>query len=126
MTTDERMRILGMISEGKISAEEGARLMGAMTKPAPGPAGPPGPPNGATTGRWLRLRVSDAATGHVQVNINVPVGLVGWGLRLGSRFSPELVGLDDELHAALADPSVGGRIMEVQDEDGQRVEIFVE
>ena len=31
-TTDERMKILKMIDEGKISAEEGAKLLAALTE----------------------------------------------------------------------------------------------
>ena len=41
---EERMRVLRMIAEGKITAEEGERLLEALTQTAP-------PPPGADAGR---------------------------------------------------------------------------
>lgn len=120
----ERVQILKMIGEGQISAEEGARLMAAI-KPSEQPTS--GRVSGATRGRWLRVRVSDARTGNSKVNVNLPMGLVDVGLRLGARFAPELAGFDlDEFMAAI-DEGTQGKILEVEDkEDGERVEVFIE
>ena len=124
-TVEERMKILKMIEEGKISAEEGAKLLSALTdsrKSAPGAQA------GTGTGgaRWLRIRVTDTYTGKAKVNVNIPIGLVNVGLKLGARFSPEV---DEEQMEALAEAlksGLSGKIIDVTDEDGEHVEIFVE
>lgn len=122
---EERAQILKMVSEGKVSAEEGARLLAAI-KPPERPRSP-ARTNDAFRGRWLRVRVLNMATGKPKVNVNLPMGLVGMGLRLGAQFAPELADFDmDELMAAIEE-GAQGKIIEVEDaEDGERVEIFIE
>ncbi len=129
-TSEERMRVLRMIEEGKISAEEGTRLLKAIEKsskkpgrrPSPAPSSAPGE-NG---GRWMRLRVSDTSSGRTKVNMTLPLGLVSMGLQVGARFVPEINNLDvAQIRDALRS-GVPGKILEVMDEDGELVEIFVE
>jgi hypothetical protein len=73
------------------------------------------------------VRVTDLHTGRHKVNVNVPLGWVGVGLRLGARYAPEVAGLDvaeilDQLRAGAT-----GRLVDVEGlEDGERVEIFVD
>ena len=126
---DERLRILNMVAEGRVSAEEGARLLGAL-----GGASSSTAPSGGGEGRakWFKVRVTDAATGRDRVNVTLPLGIVNYGLKLGRRFAPNIdvdglghVDLDD-VAEQIASGAIG-RIVEVYDEDeGQRVEIFVE
>ena len=121
---EERAQILQMISEGKISAEEGARLLKAI-------ASHDRPERTARTsdalrGRWLRVRVFSMATDKPKVNFSLPMGLVSVGLRLGTQFVPGLADIEDEIMAA-AEEGTQGKILEVEDpEDGERVEIFIE
>jgi hypothetical protein len=124
---EERAQILNMVSEGKISAEEGARLLAALKSSSSERSIPSTKTDDAFRGRWLRVRVFNQATGKPKVNVNLPLGLVGVGLRLGARFAPELSDFDiDELMAAI-DEGAQGKILEVEDaEDGERVEIYVE
>jgi hypothetical protein len=71
-----------MVSENKIDAQEGARLLGALNNTSPGPD--IGPKGGSTgTARWFRVRVTNLETGRTKVNVNLPLGLVKFGLRLG-------------------------------------------
>ena len=50
-SSEERMKILKMIEEGKLSAEEGTKLLTALSdKRMPTPPRPPGMPGGP---RWL-------------------------------------------------------------------------
>jgi len=125
-TVEERMKILKMIEEGKITAEEGAKLLSALTE---GRKPPPGAQGAANSGgaRWLRIRVTDSVTGKAKVNVNLPMGLVDVGLKLGARFSPEV---DEGQMAAVAEAiksGLSGKIIDVTDEeDGEHVEIFVE
>ena len=124
---EERAQILNMVSEGKISAEEGARLLAALKSSSAERSIPSTKTDDAFRGRWLRVRVFNQATGKPKVNVNLPLGLVGVGLRLGARFAPELSDFDiDELMAAI-DEGAQGKILEVEDaEDGERVEIYVD
>ncbi len=122
-TTEERMRILTMIQEKQITAEEGARLLAALAAGAgEGPAREAG-----SRARWLRVRVTDTGSGKLKVNVNLPVGLIDVGLKMGARFAPEMQGLDmSAIQAAIKD-GFQGKILEVEDdEDNERVEIFVE
>ena len=129
-TSEERMRVLRMIAEGKISAEEGARLLKALEKsskkpgrrPSPGPS-PAADENG---GRWMRLRVSDTGSGRTKVNMTLPLGLVSMGLQVGARFVPEVNNLDVQQVRDALRSGVPGKILEVMDDDGELVEIFVE
>src|SRR5262249_55431975 len=72
---EERMKILKLIEDGKIPAEEGAKLLAALadsrrTPPAQPGAGPAG------NARWFRVRVTDVATGKTKINVNLPMSLV--------------------------------------------------
>lgn len=126
-SVEERMKVLKMIEEGKITAEEGAKLLAALDmgpRPGKGPVPPP-PPVGA--GRWLRIRVTDTTTGRPKVNVTIPMGLVNVGLKMGARFAPETEGLDWQQIADAINSGMIGKIIDVVDEqDGERVEIFVE
>ena len=122
-TTEERMKILKMIADKQTTAEEGARLLEALKVSAGAEAGR-GEPGGA---KWLRIRVSDRATGKVKVNVNLPVSLMDVGLKMGARFAPDMNGMDLNFIQAALREGRQGRVMEVEDERlDERVEIFVE
>lgn len=127
-TTEERLQILKMIQEGKISAEEGAKLLQALSMGGKSDKRPPVPPMaGSNDPRWFRVRVTDTRSGKNKVNVNIPMGLVNVGLRMGARFAPNLdsVNYDDLLTAIKSGQS--GKVLDVTDEEvGERVEIFVE
>lgn len=124
-TQEERLRILKMIEEGKISAEDGARLLEALSvgeqRRAEGPASQSGSP------RWFRVRVTDLNTGKNKVNVNIPMGLVNVGMKMGARFAPDMEGIDFDQISEMVRSGATGKLIEVEDaEDGERVEIFVE
>jgi len=124
-TTEERMQILRMIEEGKISAGEGAELLRALEKKDGGPTAEP--LRGASKPRWFRVRVTDVETGRNKVNVNIPMGLVNVGIKMGARFAPEMEGVAyDELMDAIRSGRQGKVIDITDNEDGERVEIFVE
>lgn len=126
---EERMKILKMIEEGKISAEEGAKLLAALREARRGPGVPtpprsPGAPGGA---RWLRIRVTDIATGRAKASVQLPLALVDAGMKIGARFAPEVEGVDMSNVMDAVRSGVMGKIIDVTDEeDGEHVEIFVE
>lgn len=125
-TTEERLQILKMIEEGKISAAEGAELLRALdTKSDKLQAQEP--LKGASAPRWFRVRVTDTNTGRNKVNINIPMGLVNVGMKMGARFAPEIEGHRlEELLEAVKYGQLGKVIDVTDEEDGERVEIFVE
>lgn len=125
-TTEERLQILKMIEEGKISAAEGAELLRALDTKGDKVQGQE-PMKGASSPRWFRVRVTDVNSGRNKVNINIPMGLVNVGIKMGARFAPEIEGerLEDILDAVRSGQL--GKVMDItDDEDGERVEIFVE
>ncbi len=125
-TTEERLQILKMIEEGKISAAEGAELLRALDTKGER-SQPLEPMKGASTPRWFRVRVTDVQSGRNKVNVNIPMGLVNVGIKMGARFAPEIEGA--QLNSIMDAVRSGqlGKIMDItDDEDGERVEIFVE
>jgi hypothetical protein len=129
-TSEERMRILQMIQDGKITAEEGAKLLEALgkSKKPPVPPLPPRPPHPlGRDARLLRVRITDLKTGKTKVNVNIPMGLVNVGIRLGARFMPTSADVDfDEIMAAI-DAGTTGKVVDVEEvEEGERVEVWIE
>ena len=125
-TVEERLQILKMIEEGKISAAEGAELLRALdTKGERGPTLEP--MKGTSNPRWFRVRVTDMQSGRNKVNVNIPMGLVNVGIKMGARFAPQIEG--KELNTIMDAVRSGqlGKIVDIVDtDDGERVEIFVE
>jgi len=121
-TPEERMQILKMVQSGQVSAEEAAQLLEAlkgkkqMTQEPIRPMQEP---------RRLRIKVSDLKTGQHKVNIALPWNLINVGMHMGARFAPEEINLEEVLQALQA--GTEGKIVDVEDEeDNERVEIFVE
>ena len=121
---EERMQILKMIEAGTISAEEGAKLLAALDE---GSSKRERIESLGGKARWMRIRVTDLKTGNAKVNVNLPMGLVNVGLKMGARFAPDLENVDlDEIIASIKE-GAQGKIVEVEDEEGdERVEIYVE
>jgi hypothetical protein len=128
-TVEERMKILKMVEDGKVSAEDGAKLLAALDESRRGarPTPPPPPPGTTANGRWLHIRVTDIKNGRPKVNVNIPMGLVNVGLKMGAKFAPEVEGLDVQQIADAVNSGMTGKIIDVTDEeDGEHVEIYVE
>jgi len=123
--SEERARILQMVSQGQIDAAQGVELLNAL-KTSKQPDGPP-QVAGSANANWFRVRVTDLETGRTRVNVNIPFSLVKAGIKLGARFSPEMAGVEwDELIAAI-DEGALGEIVDVEDiESGEKVQVFVE
>jgi len=118
---EERLRILQMIADGSVTAEEGAVLLEALEsgKDVSQPLPESGKP------RWLRVQVWEK--GKPAVNIRVPWGLVAVGLKVARRFVPEeMDSVQAALEEALAEGKLG-KIVEVEDEeDNERVVVSIE
>jgi hypothetical protein len=121
-STEERMKILKMIEEGKLSAEEGTRLLSALAS-----ANKPLGSLTASGAKWLRVRVTDIGTGRSKATVQIPLALMDAGMKIGAHFAPEVEGVNmDQLMDALRS-GMTGKIIDVVDEgDNEHVEIFVE
>jgi len=121
-TTEERMKILKMIEEGKVSAEEGAKLLAALAS-----ANRPQGGLSASGAKWLRVRVTEVNTGRSKATVQIPISLMEAGMKIGAHFAPEIDGVNmDQLMEALRTGMTGKIIDVTDDEDGEHVEIFVE
>ncbi|XOB97874.1 SHOCT-like domain-containing protein [Deinococcota bacterium DY0809b] len=121
---EERKRILQMLAEGQITAEEAAELIEALgdTPRADAELRPGGP------ARLLRIYVHDPEDA-TEVKVNLPLALARFAL----KFIPEEqraqiaeAGFDlDELLASLKSETPEGRLVELEQADGTRVIIEV-
>jgi len=132
VTSDERIKILKMVQEGKITADQASELLQVLddrsiperdvaTALPPVAGGRPG------SGRWFRVRISDLESGKTRANIRLPVSIVSAGLKMGMKFSPEMEGMDVEQLVEIIQSGETGTIVDVYDEDDrEHVEVFIE
>lgn len=122
-TQEERLQILKMVQNGHITADEAAKLLEAIDQiNAKDQAEIGGQPP-----KWFRVRVTDMQSGKVKVNVNIPMGLVNVGMRMGAKFAPDMAGIDVDQMVKAIKEGAHGKIIDVEDqEDGERVEIYVE
>ena len=124
-TSEERMKILQMIQDGKITAEDGAKLLAALTESTK-------PKRSRTVGRsgesrYMRVKVTDMFSGKTKVSVNLPLGLVDTGLNIASNFMPDMgtdaaADISDAINEGLT-----GKIVDVYDEeDGEHIEIYID
>ncbi len=121
VSSEERMKILDMVREGKISAEEGARLLTALQA---------GSKKGESSGReprWLRVRVTDLTTNRTKVSVNIPMGLVNVGMKMGARFVPSNANFDYQGIMDAIKSGETGKIVDYEDAtEAERVEVWIE
>ncbi len=126
---EERVRILAMVKEGKITPEEGIKLLEALEISVEDQA------MESTQGKakWFRVRITDTRTNKPKVTVNLPISLVDWALRTGTKVASfggaDLNGMGinvEELRAAI-NFGLKGKIVDVMDEEsGDHVEVTVE
>ncbi len=122
-TTEERMRILRMIQEGKITAEEGAKLLAALRESRKDPRVPM--PISRSGKGMMRVRVTDMVTGKAKVSVNLPLGLVDAGMSIASQYAPDVN--FSQIADAIRSGQMEGKIVDVIDEeDGEHIEVFID
>ena len=122
--SEERIKILEMVEEGKIDASEAMELLSALERNQEEIV----PKKNA---KWLKVRVNTMEN-ESKVNVNIPLALVDVGLKLAKTYDPKLKesGLDkidiEEIMEAVKN-GAEGKIVEVEDEENQtRVKVYVE
>jgi len=124
---EEQLKILKMIEEGTISAEEGSKLLSSIEKSSE----TIGVENKGTGAKWLRIKVlSNEKGGKNKVNVNVPIALVETGLKIGKSFDKDLEESMKDIDIAeileLIKSGAEGKIVEVETDEGDTVEVYVE
>jgi hypothetical protein len=75
----------------------------------------------------LSIRVTDIATGRSKASVQIPVGLVDAGMKIGAQFVPDVKGVDMTKVLDAIRAGATGKILDVTDDkDGEHVEISVE
>jgi hypothetical protein len=129
----DRLRILELLEQGKITAAEAADLLAALAERSrDGPRrdrnrwvaeqlAPPG-----DRARWIRVRVTDEHSGRVRTNVTLPIGMVGFGLGFARRFRgvPGVAVVDEVFEAVRSGRR--GTIFDVSNQGGERVEILID
>lgn len=134
-TMEERLKILQMVQEGKITPEDAAQLLEAIGTAGPRQQGQSKGQNAPVDDlpglgrkpRFLRVRVTDTDSGRPRVNVRLPISMVTVGIKMGSKFAPQIEGMDAEQLMTIIEAGEIGQIVDVYDEDdGEHVEVFLE
>ncbi len=85
--SEERLRILSMVANGKITPEEAERLLDALNSPAAetSSSSPKKP-------KFIRVKV----TGNDNVDVRVPIGILRTGIKLTALIPPLAMAHIDE------------------------------
>jgi len=118
--TDERTRILKLLEEKKITAEEAAQLLDAL-KTADGDG---------TKNRFLKVRVWERGSEKAKVNVTLPLGLVKWGMKMAPDSAKAKIAEHDVDLKAVSEAlekGITGKIVEIDDDEkGDHVEVWLE
>lgn len=128
---DEKLAILKMLEEGKINVDEAAKLLEAAEPKAEEVTISEGftIDKENIKARWIKVRVTDA-DGKVKVKVNVPMALVNVGLKISAAFDKDVADClkDVDLNEIVKAVKEGaeGKIVDVESENGEKVEVTVE
>ena len=119
-------RVLNLVRDGKVSVDEGLRLLEALDNPPQNVSTFDSDSNGKK-GRILRTRVLDTA-GNAKVNLNVPLALAKVAMKfipkdVSRQLEEEGINLDELLSEIKQINS--GKIIDIDSEDA-KVEISVQ
>ena len=124
---EEKMMILKMVQDGKITADEAAKLLESLESGSAkeGKKQNQSPLKGE--GKIFRVAITDTVTGKSRANIRMPLSVIGIGMKFGAHFAPQIEGIETgDLMDAIRGGQVG-KILDVFDEeDGEHVEIYIE
>ena len=136
---EEVLKVLEMLQQGLVTAEQAAQLIEAMETP---PREEPSMDSSLETPvagqkKKHRLRIIVTSPKGNNVNIKIPTRLVTAGVKIGKYFSKGKDGADnamkdldwEELGAAvrqMIEDNEEGEIMDIVSEDGENVKIWLE
>lgn len=127
---EEKIRILNMVQEGKITALEASQLLEALdVKPEEETRSVENRANTITkfNGKvhWVRIQVTNLVTGKTEANVKLPLGIVKVGMNAtmkmnfkGEKNILNEIDLDELLKDALERDNPSGVLVDVEDPDG--------
>lgn len=126
--SEERMQVLKMVEEGKISAAEAAKLLAALEESAQKERQESSQSStGGSKKRRVRICVTDSVTGRQKkVNVNLPFGVVNVARKIGTKLPADIGGVNVEELLDSIGEEAEGKVFDVQEAGGKRVEVFVE
>ncbi|MGB9856790.1 MAG: LiaF transmembrane domain-containing protein [Dictyoglomaceae bacterium] len=107
---EERFKILKLIEEGKVKAEEAEELLKKLEETQ------------EKEKRFLKVNVIE--NGKTKVNVTIPISLIRWGLKFASKYSSGEYGekieiTPEEIESLINDPDFRGRIVDINEENEQ-------
>ncbi|MBN1879356.1 hypothetical protein JW823_04520 [bacterium] len=127
---EQKVRILKMVEEGKITSEEAVKLLEAMDETLDRQPSPSQVLKPKKFMRFLKIRIFEGDLDKPKVRVALPIAL----LKLATKFIPEdakaeingrNIDLDEILRAV--DENTEGKLLEVHDdEEKTRIEIFID
>lgn len=122
---EEKMMILKMLQDGKISAKEAAKLLESLDSGEK--EGKKKKEHADCHGKFIRVKVTDTKTGKSRANIRVPINLLRVANKFGGKFNLDIDGVTiDEIQASINDGNLGKIVDVYDDEEGEHVEVFIE
>jgi hypothetical protein len=117
--SEDRSRILNMLAEGKITAEEAERLLDALGTRAGGAAAPGGPAIKGDPGPLLEalpkfLYVKVNSENGDTVDVKIPIALVRSGLKLTSLIPPQAM---DQINSSMSEQGMSIDFSNLKPED---------
>lgn len=128
---EEIAKVLTMVQDGKLNAEEGSELIQALKEKNPTTAA-----NKASDymDRMLKVRVTSEAGD--KVNVNLPLRLIKVALKSGiniasaipesAKYVKDINTLDVDLILKAIDEELSGPIVEVESQNGDKVSVVIE
>ena len=99
---EEKMMILKMLQNGKISAKEAAKLLESLDSGEK--EGKKKKEHANRRGKFIRVKVTDTKTGKSRANIRVPINLLRVANKFGGKFNLDIDGVTiDEIQASISD-----------------------
>lgn len=128
---NDKLSILKMIETGRVTADEGLRLLEALEAPKREDGGR-GARESARGPRRVRILVTELGSGRRRADANLPMPLVDLALRLAARGANSSIRIggrpvDPEDILRAAHEGIRGRILDIIDDaENVKVEVFLE
>jgi polyhydroxyalkanoate synthesis regulator phasin len=116
---ENRLHVLKMVQEGKITAEEGVKLLERIENKGviPSSSEQSSSEVNTSTPRWMKIIITDLNTNKEKINIRLPANVIDAGLKMGARFSPDLKGVDANSILQALQAGKTGKVIDICDDD---------
>jgi SHOCT-like domain len=112
---EDRKRVLAMLADGKITAEEAERLLDAMGRPvAASVLEAPRSSNGSPKYFRVEVYADEPGDGPTKVNVRIPMQLLRAGVRLSALIPPRA---REEVNRAMAREGIPFDINQIKPEN---------